>query len=107
MHIEPHPAYRSHKNIHRITVCILVLDALYILGYFLVTLLAIVQGNQTVETDGFLALGSPHSGIIPTLVAILANLRSTLRDNLAGKGTRMSADPGWFLIPYSRARRAI
>jgi hypothetical protein len=64
-----------------------------------VTAIAIRRSDQIVETDGFLALGSPHSGIIPTLVAILACLRVAMRENAAGRAAHPAVDPGWFMIP--------
>jgi hypothetical protein len=94
-----HPAYHTHRAIYRATAALLALDACYTRAYVVVTVVAIRRADQIVETDGFLALGSPHSGIVPTLVAILASLRAALRDNAAGRATRPAVDPGWFLIP--------
>jgi len=91
--------YKRNLFVHNVTAIFLILDVLYLASYCVVIVFAIVGGNQVVENDGFMALGSPHIAIIPALVTILANVRGALRDNKRGVATQLNVDAGWFLMP--------
>lgn len=81
--------------VHNVALVFLVLDVCYMASFFGITVHAMFDGRQIDETDGLLAIASPHAGIIPTLVTILASSRAAALD---GSQT-LSVDAGWFLVP--------
>jgi|688.fasta_scaffold00641_25 hypothetical protein len=81
--------------VHNIALVFLVLDVCYMATFFGITVHAMFDGRQIDETDGMLAIASPHAAIIPTLVTILSSSRAAALD---GSQT-LSVDTGWFLVP--------
>ena len=81
--------------VHNVALTFLVLDVCYMATFFGITMHAIFGGRQIDETDGLLAIASPHAAIIPTLVTILSSSRTAALD---GSQT-LSVDAGWFLAP--------
>jgi hypothetical protein len=87
----------SAATVHNVTLVFLVLDVGYITTFVFITMRAIMRQNEVDQTDGFLALASPHTAIIPTLVTILSAARAAALDK--SQQHISSVDAGWFLAP--------